>query len=82
MITDFGAKVATEFDLERQQNRGKIMSKDTAEKMQHGYNEFSSMKVSIKRIFLKKNDIYEAFLMCHAFYIHFPTGLRNVPLKY
>ena len=63
-------------------NRGKIMSKDTAEKMQHGYNEFSSMKVSIKRIFLKKNDIYEAFLMCHAFYIHFPTGLRNIPLKY
>ena len=62
-------------------SRGKIVSKDTAKKMQHGYNEFSSMKVSIK-IFFLKNDIYEAFLMCHEFYIHFPIGLKNVPLKY
>lgn len=57
------------------------MSKDIAEKMQHGYSEFSSVKVSIK-IFFLKNDIYEAFVIYHAFYIHFPSGLKNVPLKY
>lgn len=62
-------------------SRGKIMSKDIAEKMQHGYSEFSSVKVSIK-IFFLKNDIYEPFVICHAFYIHFPSGLKNVPLKY
>lgn len=35
-------------------SRGKIMSKDIAEKMQHGYNEFSSVKVSIKIFFFKE----------------------------